>query len=865
MPGLLSAIPGLSNIPNPLNIFNNDDAQHAQHQSQSPSSSPTTTTRPSLPTSASSNSMAANAQASTPNEGGASKFVSMLTKGLDVFTLNSNPSTPQKAVANVNAEAEDPSPTPMQPTASRTDPGVTGSSASSPSRLGGKAGVVIADSAAEGDGPRSNLDGNRRRGLSSASRGSGGVVAPSSRRNRRVETYVLVKPPPTSSKNPLNLQLQLVMPAKPGRPRGGSDAASRAMVPPTPTSTTAASTAPIIDDSSVPSTPARQSFESPVEKVASGGSDATSSTPSGSVTSDAPLSEAASGATTLPTLPEDQAATKLRRRSSTGSQTSTSNASMISSASGKQRIVPLYNLAVHNVVQPTIVTDAGTDHKVAKFLKRNLDINGVGILEPSEVWLPLHTGGGSVAGNSPRPSIDPNGNAKLPRPASMISNMSLLSPAVTRDDAKRSSVDAGGKPGKPGKLDAHGLRVQEEGPKKFFGKIFRKRQNTETPEQPRRGSVSTSRTSTVVSMDAAGSLKVPATPPTAPAVHFNGAAELAQVGHPTFGLSPAMMARNSSVANLDQNGAIVGLIGEVPKSEGLESDMMNIVRSGRPVGYTWTVRRWAKKNTEGWASHIVAAAAAGLDMVANAIPGDGSDEVVFEWVKMRFSATNESAIAALKRHPAASEGADLLKRARPLPTPSPGPSPAGSRVSLVSGQRSYLDAPGTVKGRKAPPSPASKRRGSPPAARSSDEASADVCILDADEHAVPAVHEPDQPPTPEDDGYDSDPEDSETPWACSVWVKRTGQRQLLATLTPAPHHPKVIAVLRIPSVLKGLSLTDIPAPVGKSAAHTDIAARVRDEVCLSEENLKDVVSVTAMWLVAREEFSGFGRKEKRRA
>lgn len=545
---------------------------------------------------------------------------------------------------------------------------------------------------------------------------------------------------------------------------------------------------------------------------------------------------------------------------------------MASSASGKQRIVPLYNLAVHNVVQPTTVTDAGTDSKVAKFLKRNLDINGVGILEPSEVWLPLYGGGGSIAGNSPRPSFDPNSGTRLARPSSMVSNMSLLSPAVTRDDTKRASVDAGGK---PIKLDSHGLRVQDEGPKKFFGKIFRKRQAAAEPhEQQRRASISASRSSTFLAAEAAGNLKIPSTPPQGAAVHFNGAAELAQVGHPTFGLAPAMMARNSSATNLDMNGAIVGLTGEVPKPKGLESDAMNIVRSGRPVGYTWTVRRWAKKNTEGWASHIVAAAAAGLDMGANAIPGDGTDEVVFEWVKMRFSATTEEAIAALRRHPAAAEGADLLKRARPpgLPTPSPGASPAGSRVSLVSGQQSHLDAPATIKARKGPPpsSPApSKRRVSPPTARSSDDAaSADVNgNLDTDEHGVvPAVLEPDHtPPTPEDSGYDSDPEDSETPWACSVWVKRTGQRQLLATLTPAPHHPKVIAVLRIPSVLKGLSLTDLPTTVAKSTAQTGVAARVREEVCLTEENLKDVVSVTAMWLVAREEFSGFGRKEKRRA
>lgn len=547
---------------------------------------------------------------------------------------------------------------------------------------------------------------------------------------------------------------------------------------------------------------------------------------------------------------------------------------MISSASGKQRIVPLYNLAVHNVVQPTTVTDAGTDSKVAKFLKRSLDITGVGILEPSEVWLPLpHSSGSMFSGNSPRPSFDTS-STRLPRPASMISNMSSLSPAITRvEDQKRVSTDV-----KPLKLEVR----QEDGPKKFFGKIFRKRGSAEPlPEsRSRRGSIVASRPTTVLATEAGSSLKVPSTPPP-PAVHFSGT-ELVAVSHPTFGLAPSMLARNSSATNLDQNGAIVGLTAEVPKPAGYESEEVRISRSGRPIGYTWTVRRWAKKNAEGWAAHIVAAAAAGLDMVANAIPGDGADEVVFEWVKMRITPTTEAAAAALRRHPA-SEGVDGLKRRGGKMTPSASPrgSPTGSRVNLampsdratrqgtvaVEASKALLEV-GTVKSRMAP-SPSPKRRVSPPRipapARPSDEGSSgnsDV-NLDANDFGPPAVREPSVPSSPDDDGYDSDPEDSETPWICSVWVKRTGQRQLLASLTPAPHHPKVIGVLRIPNQLKGVSLTDLPA--GSGGKQNDLAARIRDEVCLTEENLKDVVSVTAMWLVAREEFSGFGRKDKRKA
>ena len=54
---------------------------------------------------------------------------------------------------------------------------------------------------------------------------------------------------------------------------------------------------------------------------------------------------------------------------------STSLKSSVSGVSGKsagsamssgKRIEPMFNLAVHNVMQPTVVTDAATDTKVAK-------------------------------------------------------------------------------------------------------------------------------------------------------------------------------------------------------------------------------------------------------------------------------------------------------------------------------------------------------------------------------------------------------------------------------------------------------------------------------------------------------------------
>lgn len=153
---------------------------------------------------------------------------------------------------------------------------------------------------------------------------------------------MLVKPPPTAAKNPLNLQVQLVINEKKTRPRRASDAVTRA----------AQSSGEL---SSAPSTPQRQSYEklddgadpekTPVAETSTVGALASGATPSGG---------------------------KVKRSDSVSSTRSSSAASAVSATSTQsgKRIIPLYNLAVHNVVQPTIVTDAGTDSRVAKVSKR---------------------------------------------------------------------------------------------------------------------------------------------------------------------------------------------------------------------------------------------------------------------------------------------------------------------------------------------------------------------------------------------------------------------------------------------------------------------------------------------------------------
>lgn len=71
--------------------------------------------------------------------------------------------------------------------------------------------------------------------------------------------------------------------------------------------------------------------------------------------------------------------------SSYSSASFSSVASTSTASSGRRMIIPLYNLQAHSVLT-NVILDAGTDAKVAKFQRRGLEIIGLAVLEPVEVW-----------------------------------------------------------------------------------------------------------------------------------------------------------------------------------------------------------------------------------------------------------------------------------------------------------------------------------------------------------------------------------------------------------------------------------------------------------------------------------------------
>jgi hypothetical protein len=175
-----------------------------------------------------------------------------------------------------------------------------------------------------------------------------------------------------------------------------------------------------------------------------------------------------------------------------------------------------------------------------------------------------------------------------------------------------------------------------------------------------------------------------------------------------------------------------------------------------------------------------------------------------------------------------------------------------------------------------------------------------------------------------DDGEQSDPEDSETPWTCNIVVKRIAsssvatrsrlqksslppgydtappdsahsqvqqprQQQIkvkVATISPTPHHPKVVSLLKIPFPLPDIEVEQVRArkrvtlppgvakPIsaatasGKSTGlsmfgNKESTKQTEDVFLLTAEEIKDVVASTAFWLVVREGMGGVGKVSRK--
>ncbi|KAG9310957.1 hypothetical protein JVU11DRAFT_8833 [Chiua virens] len=474
-----------------------------------------------------------------------------------------------------------------------------------------------------------------------------------------------------------------------------------------------------------------------------------------------------------------------------GSGSVSSFSSTSTTSSGRRTIIPLYNLNVH-AVMPTTILDAGTDAKVAKFVKRGLEVVGLAFLEPIEVR--PSPASGSI---SARPSLDGSlrelGSTPTRRPVSPARpNTARPTTTSSGDDFQKPTINLFLAPPLP-PPDMPSPRST----KKLFSKMFRKKDTA----QPL-------------------SIAVPLpddiiTPQSSPLPNFARRSVEAPVSHPdtphypdTWPSIPSVTTSQTTV--LGVHPALYPPVSH-PK--------------GRPIKYIWVVRKWLKGTDSGILNGMMGKLSAG--------PRDASPlstpqiEVRFEWCREDKKSTGRKTRV------------DKTPNLQTVNTRSTSqtltPDTRDKRCSLISQASSGSETPSLLS----------------------------------------SAHQ-----NAEERDEDSDPEDSETPWTCSVAVQRLVElsphhrqnavrepavRLKVATLAPTPHHPKIVGLLKMPFPLPDIEVERLVVRrrVVTTQGVSKTTAPSAGEFVLTAEEIKDTVSSTALWLVVREAFGGVGKERKK--
>ncbi|KAI1790522.1 hypothetical protein LXA43DRAFT_973543 [Ganoderma leucocontextum] len=658
------------------------------------------------------------------------------------------------------------------------------------------------------------------------------------KKDRTNESFIVVRPPPSKTNHPLNLQVQLVPPSHRDRDNTRSSNGQPSREPPI---------APEADDG----------------------------------TSDIQLTRTSSNRS------------EVSMYSSYSSSSISSVASTSTTSSGRRMIIPLYNLQAHSVLTNTIL-DAGTDAKVAKFQKRGLEVIGLALLEPIEVWgdggnptpLPGHspnmaTGSlpdeyascrsidGGPGAHTPTSSALSLASAEYPHtPAPVTPSLAITSPPLT--------------PSTP--------RNNAPGAKRFFNKMFKRR-----PDSP------------VNSPTFPPSPLPPVTArppsPAPPASPFPSAFGAGPHRRSSLLLNGGLNVPGHSAA---PSGSEPPLSAGVRESVFLQPPVLGLQPSlsattfpprGRPTKYVWVVRKWLKGAPENLLSGMRDKFQSRGSFAT--APVESLVEVRFEWSRGKSGKKRRGREdrARLKRH-------SLVPSSAGQSTTSFDHHHEGPPPVVVQ------DPPMTTRQKRASLGPADARRSID--SHRSEAASASVAASDEGHaRASPST-------TAEDGGDESDPEDSETPWTCTLIVRRLNPSRLpssfgaegakggsgsstckvkVAGVVPTPHHPKVVALLKVPFPLPDIEIERVnvrkrivtPAGVARPAPHSDErpgtangngtggsrkslfggkeAAAGNDAqaegLILTAEEIKDVVSSTALWLVVREGFGGVGRVSRK--
>lgn len=567
------------------------------------------------------------------------------------------------------------------------------------------------------------------------------------------------------------------------------------------------------------------------------------------------------------------------------SEASTGGASIMSSSSGARRVTPLYNLSFHNIF-PTTVNDAGTDQKVAKFGRNGVEIDGFGLVEPREL----------VYGSNDMGSIEKAIANGLSENGTATSGAASL-----QSDTSPTSLRSGG--------ESSGVIPETEVPPTSFeamtseakgneaslgGKFMNKLKRFSLQGRPG----SSSGLNNGSSSSATSKTAVPA-PNSSASGAFKRLATSAKIsidsGRPDLsGLTVGLSASSQSILSGPTSTTVQPVGATASRGEAPQMIAGAAVLEGhRTEGYVWTIRKLNRKvDVEQQRSNPPPVNQDGDNMVltnvwrrfhlvnrmnaVNAAAGDEAAQMAefvrppqpkdvpirFEWTRdgrrpntrgghrrSRTEAAETSKSRERRRSTAGSENGSQASKAVPIRRRS---------VLSTSGKESSSIPNANGNGNSLQPPPLNRSRPSSILSSSnmgdttggSAASSAAGSVNGDDETKKEEDEDQDQVDTSfsrseNDEDSDSDPEDSETPWSCHL-VMSSSVKIPIGTLSPAPHHPKLVAQLAVPFPLPDLSASGIG----------------QDEAGLTREELKDIISVTCLHLVVRESFGGLGRKRK---
>jgi hypothetical protein len=627
------------------------------------------------------------------------------------------------------------------------------------------------------------------------------TTSSSVRKNRKKtvappEMLVIVKPPPSKQVNPMNLQIQLVIPQA--------------------TSTTATSKA---------------SFDS--------SRDETLIPPSASSNSNglASSNSTNSNALSAPNTPTSNR--PLKRSSSINSSRSTRSArsdvssgaySATSSNSANRRVTPLYNLNFHNITATT-VTDAGTDEKVAKFGKRGVDLDGFGQLEPHELLLGVN----DLSTLMSRRMSAPKSTATAP---TVISNYSGSDPA-----SNAVSI--------PARSQTTGLEVPNlEEPPTSFDAMSPEAKNPTDGGLGGKFSNKFKRFSIGAGQNLGGKLSSMGT---------QSAASL-RSGVSNQEAPSGLLAKMSSVAStkgadiVDDRSDSFSRKDAIPGAQGLGQslgvDVPQLVPGGglrsdgrRTEGYFWTVRKWNRRSgMDDDEERDTRLEEPGSNPVLNSVwkrfnmvnrmggqevhPHCREVPIRFEWTR-NAERRKSSVVSSGHAKSNTDSGAAARNRASRL-------SFSRASMDVKSSGEANTDSAEAFRSNLRPPKSTSNSRPSSIHSNSSSAAPYRVSMEQSGSQVGSAEND-----------EDSDPEDSEVTWSCHLVLSPT-TRIPIGSLSPTPHHPKLIGQLSIPFPLPDLSQAGIGA----------------DGAGLTREELKDIISITCLFVVVREGFGGLVKKKR---